>query len=239
LKGYQQLAEIAPGLRQLAKEYPQSGYFRKIVQQVDVVLTKNRTLADNLQQAHRWLRQIAVCLRYPPSQYPDDHPTSQQVAQEIETLLEQFDAHHPISRPQAVLLGKFNRLWHSYGSQLLPCYDLPGLPPDNLELENLFGRLRSHQRRISGRRSTAPLREFGHYQVLFCAHSQAELLDQLRSAPLSQYQVHRNKLRKAESTRRFFHRLHRDPAKTILQLVEQYYVRSSQLYGNHTPDDNV
>jgi hypothetical protein len=48
----------------------------------------------------------------------------------------------------------------------LPCYDIVGLPPDNLKLEALFEQLRCHQRRISGRKSTRPLRDFGQSSPL-------------------------------------------------------------------------
>ena len=44
-------------------------------------------------------------------------------------------------------------------------------------LESLFGRLRRHQRRVSGRKSTRELRDFGQYQVLLLAESEEELLE--------------------------------------------------------------
>jgi hypothetical protein len=77
--------------------------------------------------------------------------------------------------------------WKLVGKDLLPCYDIPGLPPDNLQLESLFNRLRGHQRRISGRKSTKELRDFGQYQVLFMAESEAALLAQLRGVPIAEY----------------------------------------------------
>ena len=85
--------------------------------------------------------------------------------------------------------------WNLFGPDLLHTYDIPGLPPDNLQIESLFGRLRRHQRRVSGRKSTRPLREFGHYQVLFSADSQADLLQHLRTVPLDVYRKHRQQLR--------------------------------------------
>ena len=84
------------------------------------------------------------------------------------------------------------------GSILLPCYDIPGLPPDNLQLEAFFNQVRRHQRRISGRKSTRDLNRFGHYQVLFTAESEDELLDHLRQVPLEAYQAHRHQLQMAE-----------------------------------------
>ncbi len=47
-------------------------------------------------------------------------------------------------------------------------------------MESLFERLRRRQRRISGRKSTRELRDFGQAQVLFQAESEATLLEQIR-----------------------------------------------------------
>jgi hypothetical protein len=87
----------------------------------------------------------------------------------MQTLFPQFQPDFRRSPAQAALHGAWQRLWRTVGPDLLPCYDVPGLPPDNLKLESLFGRLRGQQRRISGRSSTRPLRDFGHYRVLFMA----------------------------------------------------------------------
>ena len=98
----------------------------------------------------------------------------------MEELLQNFaiDAHNQVV-PLSLYSGLRKR-WDLFGDDLLHCFDIPGLPQDNLQVEALFGRLRCHQRRISGRKSTQPLRDFGHYQIRFCAESEEQLLDQLR-----------------------------------------------------------
>ena len=105
-------------------------------------------------------------------------------------------------------------------------YDIPCLPPDNLMLESLFGRLRRHQRRVSGRKSTRELRDFGQYQVLFLAESEEELLEQIRQVPLEEYLENR-RLEEAEAPRRLLHCLHRDPLSTMRGLVKQHAARRS------------
>ena len=74
-------------------------------------------------------------------------------------------------------------------------------------LESLFGRLRRHQRRVSGRKSTRELRDFGQYQVLLLAGSEEELLEQIRQVPLEEYRENRRWLEEAETPRRLLHRL--------------------------------
>jgi len=230
LAGYQQLEALDQALTQLTTICPESAYFRQLSKQINRALDKNRTLANNVKEAHQWLRRVSACLRYPPKSYADDPVNSQQVAREMQELLDRFVPDPKYQRPQSALKNKLQHTWNLYGPDLLHTYDISGLPPDNLQIETLFGRLRRHQRRISGRKSTRPLREFGHYQVLFSADSQADLLNHLRTVPLHEYRKHRQLLENAETTRCFMHCLHRDAEGTLQRLVNTYADLSSQLY---------
>lgn len=140
----------------------------------------------------------------------------------MDALLASFHPDLKRQPAQAALYHAWHRLWKKWGPELLPCYDIPGLPPDNLQLEALFGDLRRHQRRISGRKSTRELRELGAYQVLFMADSEQALLDQLRHVPLEAYYHHRHRLAEAEAPRQFLRRLHRDPVDAMQQWADQY-----------------
>lgn len=222
LAGYQQLEAIDKALTQLTNMVPESAYFQQLSKQVKRTLDKNRTLASNLKEAHQWLRQIAACLRYPRKSFSADPLSSRQIAGEMQELLDGFDPDPKYQRPQSALKSNLQRLWNLFGPDLLHTYDIPGLPPDNLQIESLFGRLRRHQRRVSGHKSTRPLREFGHYQVLFSADSQADLLHHLQTVPLQEYRKHRQKLESAETNRRFIHCLHRDAENTLQCLVNSY-----------------
>jgi len=228
LAGYQQLEAIDQALTQLTSVCPESAYFQQLSQQVKRALNKNRTLAKNVKEAHQWLRQIADCLRYPRRSHLDDPINSHQVAREMQELLDSFVPDPKYQRPQSAIKNKLQRTWSLYGPDLLHTYDIPGLPPDNLQIESLFGRLRRHQRRVSGRKSTRPLREFGHYQVLFSADSQTDLLHHLRTVPLHEYRKHRQRLENAETTRRFMHCLHRDAGGILQRLVNSYVDISTQ-----------
>jgi hypothetical protein len=123
-----------------------------------------------------------------------------------------------VQTAQIRLLNALQKRWKLYSPELLYCYDISGLPQDNLKLESLFGRLRRHQRRISGRRSTRELLDFGQAQVLFTATSIQELLSQIQLVPPEMYRMHRERLAAAEFPRQFFRRLHHDPRSTIQAL---------------------
>ena len=218
LKGYRQLESIAQALHSMP--VPRDAYFVRLIQQVDRVLEKNCTLAGTIDKAFTWLLRISACLHYPPRLYQDVlFPTRHQ---DMQALLTSFESE---ARGQRVLLSLYSGLrkrWDLFGDDLLHCFAVPGLPQDNLKVESLFGRLWSHQRRISGRKSTQPLRDFGHYQILFAADSEEHLLEQLRGVSIQDYQKHRKLQAQAEDPRKFLARLHRNPGKTMRVLAEQY-----------------
>ena len=173
LKGYEQLEAIAQALREVPSDEPETEYLLRLKMRVERVVEAYRVNVEDIRQAHTWLREIADCLRYPPSDFAlEPSVTGEQVKQEMEVLLQSFQPDLKRKPAQAALRGAWHRTWEEYGPDLLHCYDIPGLPPDNLMLEALFGRLRRHQRRISGRKSTQELRDFGQYQVLFLAESE-------------------------------------------------------------------
>ena len=230
MKGYEQLEAIAHALEGVPSDGPETGYLRRLKMRVDRVVEAYRVNVADLRDAHAWLRRIADCLRYPPSDSaPDPSLTSAQVKREMDTLLQSFQPDLKRKPAQAALHGAWHRTWETYGPDLLPCYDIPGLPPDNLMLESLFGRLRRHQRRVSGQKSTRELRDFGQYQVLFIAGSQEDLLQQIRQVPLEEYRQNRRRLEEAEAPRRLLHRLHRDPLRTMPSLVDQHTARRAAL----------
>jgi hypothetical protein len=241
LHGYEQLRLIAEGLEQVQEGIPESVYLRLLRSRVERVLALNRTVAADLQQAHQLLQRIARGFHYPPlppggSALPGrEKLSSQQIAQEIDTLIQTTYPNGKIQQAQIRLLSAFKRRWKLYGPELLYCYDIPGLPQDNLQLESLFGRLRRHQRRISGRKSTRELLDFGQAQVLFTATNAQELLRQIQCVPRETYQVHRNRLAAAEVPRQFRSRLNRDPRKTIRAMMAAYVSRSQALLKGEAP----
>ena len=235
--GYQQLESIQQALSTLPESLDESGYFQRLQLQVKRTLENNRHEAQNLAKAHQWLRQIAACLHYPPDNHPDvPSLSSTQIAKNMETLIQSLHPNPKTQRPQSLLLSALRKRWRLHQQELLPCYDIPGLPQDNLQMESLFERLRRRQRRISGRKSTRELRDFGQAQVLFQAENEAALLEQIRQVPLEEYRVWRTRLRQSEQPRQFIQRLHHDPLATMNRLVNQYISRCATLSTDHSHD---
>jgi hypothetical protein len=244
LVGYQQLEAITQALHQAADGDEENHYLGQLLGRVDRVLAKNRSLAEDLLAAHQWLWQIADCLRYPPKpckaqdrsmcQALKTDLSSQKVAREMEDLIRQFHLTTGCQQAQLALSHALQKRWNVYAEELLFCYDIPGLPQDNLQLEALFGRLRRHQRRISGRKLTRELRDFGQAQVLFMAENEADLLRQIQQVPWAAYRQYRQRLAEAEAPRQFFSRLHHDALGTVQSLVSQHTTRRQALAQNRS-----
>ena len=237
LAGYRQLSAIADGVRQLVDETPETRYLCQLLSQVERALKHYRALAQDLEAAHSWLRRIAAVLHYrlPAEKTWSEPLTSESVAQAMERLRDSFQPDCKRQPVQRALHNALSRTWHAFGADLLHCYAIQGLPPDNLALEAFFSALRRHQRRISGHKSTRELRTLGHYQILFQAHSQKELLAQLRAVPLDRYRHHRRWLQETSEPRRFLHRLHHDPDAAIQSLASAYMMRRFELLQHRKP----
>jgi hypothetical protein len=235
LKGYQQLQAVAQGLTQLEERLPDTAYLMLLKKRIEFVLAKNRTVAEDLEKAQHLLRQAAKCLHYPLNANSEPHPPIRcyPVAQEMDNLIQQTQPDGKVQQAQIRLLNGLQKRWELYGPDLLHCYEIPGLPPDNLKLESLFGRLRRDQRRISGRKSTRELIEFGQAQVLFSADSPLELLSQIQAIPPELYHQHRQRLVQAERPRQFLRRLHHDPLATVRALVSQHMACSLVLLNQN------
>lgn len=91
LKGYEQLesiAQVLEDLSTLSREMDDLGVLRSRVKRV---LTKNRTVAQDLKQAYQLLLAVARCLHYPPAHSDrkrDPQPSRQQVAEEMTRIIQ-------------------------------------------------------------------------------------------------------------------------------------------------------
>jgi hypothetical protein len=229
------LQAIAQGLAELDETHPAQTYLLLLRNRVDFVLTKNRTVAEDLKKAHQLIRQVAGCLHYPSGIICQPYPPANRyrVTQEMEHLIREAHPNGRVQRAQIRLLNGLKKRWQLYSQDLLHCYEIPGLPPDNLKLESCFGRLRRHQRRISGCKSTRELLDFGQAQVLFTAASLPELLAQIQVIPPELYQRHRQRLAQAERPRQFLRGLHHDPLATVQALVSCHIARSQAIQNQH------
>jgi len=116
LTGYQQLEALEQELGRTAASGFENDYLRQLLGQVERAVTNNRTLAEDVREAHIWTQRIAACLRYPANAKPETRrPTGQQVADEMNRLLQQFQPDFKRRPAQTALHRAWHRLWRTWG----------------------------------------------------------------------------------------------------------------------------
>lgn len=176
------------------------------------------TRAAELRSAHTWLLEIARRLEPPPPAAPDPAPTGAQVQARVEAGLDalshacQTGAVAAWLRPKLEHVGTVLR---RLGAGLYHCYDVPGLPRTDNDLEQFYRRLKTQERRITGhKRSDSFVVRVGGFAAYAAAASETAetlLLQELATVPASAWQHQRTILRanqeRQAKMRRF--RLHR------------------------------
>jgi len=232
LQGYDQLLGISQYLSQRRMQSGLDPYLDQLHHDVQRALRATASQAEGVRQARTFLMQVEHYLAgLPcPSLEPDAQQTglsiwgSKTVQRELEKMISDL-AQQPNLYP---LTRRLIRKWHSMSETWLPdilhCYDVPGLPRSNLDLESAFGTLRRDQRRISGRKDTTPLRVFGPGEISLLALDEEEVLPLLQSVPADEYWSQRRLQEEREEPRRWLTRLHRDPVQALAQVDQQFYM---------------
>jgi hypothetical protein len=231
LRGYDQLVGINRHLQERRMRHGPDAYLDQLHARVQSALRSTASQAEQVRQMHTFLTQVEHYLAQVPrpstkadsSETDVSTPDSEAVRQELDKMfsdLLQQSKTCPLARRLA-------RRWRSMSTSWLPgilyCYDVPGLPRSNLDLESTFGTLRRSQRRISGRKETSPIRIFGPGAIILLALDDEEILPLLQSVPPDTYWSQRRQQEECEEPRRWLTRLHRDPTRALSQVDEQFY----------------
>lgn len=86
-----------------------------------------------------------------------EHGNGQQVRTSLQEWQDCMQQQKGQLGPQAAkALDQFVRTTRSFAPGLFHCYDVPGLPATNNDLEQCFGSVRYHERRTTGRKAPVP-----------------------------------------------------------------------------------
>jgi hypothetical protein len=178
-----------------------------------------RELEAGLRQAHAWLGQIAQLLKPTDLEYVPDGLKGAQVCQRVENYLQTIvtisaqddfpcGLRSAVAYVQAVLVHFRDYVYH--------CYDIPGLPRTNNDLEQFYRRVKATERRITGHRRSdnfvVRMGGFAAYALATDHQTEADLRTVLARVPASNWLEERATLRAIQDrqTRMRRFRLHRD-----------------------------
>jgi hypothetical protein len=152
-----------------------------------------------LQQGAAWLRDIAYILE-PSAASPR---RADQVATQLRGYLDTVRS-RPDLPPSVERFGAhLDRVSRSYWSGLFHCYEMPGLPRTNNDLESHFRDTRRRLLRTTGQKGLTPrtLQRQGAWELLPCPSTEAKLLETLPQTPPEDLAQERQRF--AEHRRRF------------------------------------
>lgn len=221
LLGYDQLKGI---YQHLSARETCDPYLDELASSVKAALEAQECRAGDVRQARSLLLEVEHYLSSVPRPELDPDPEASEAVRE--KLREMFDAwreREDIGPTGQRLVGKWDAMAKTWLPGILHCYDIAGLPRHNLKLEGSFGALRRHQRRVSGRKETTPLRIFGPGEIMVQVLEEDEILPWLQSVPVEEYWEQRRKQEDREEPRRWLGRLRRDPERALAQVDEQFH----------------
>jgi hypothetical protein len=175
---------------------------------------------DQLQRQRQWLIDLQRLLKPSPEQ-PGGQPTGQEIKTGVDRYLLELNQRTDLDETdQAIaqhIITTFRNRWWG----LFVCYDVPGLPPTNNDLESFFGRLKTNQRRITGQKSVNSfvLRYGAYVAFVDRAESKSDLLARLRQVDRAAYQQERQHLHRILAERRDYHRFCHN-LDTVVQELE-------------------
>lgn len=228
LRGYDQLLAIHQHLSARCAHGAADPYLAELQQRVQTAVEAAAPQAKSVRQAWTFLTQMEHYLAQTPRPAwkpgPDEPtPSSEAVRQELEERVADWETQAVAGSTTQRLRRKWQTLSRTWLPGILHCYDTPGLPRHNLQLEGIFGTLRRHQRRVSGRKETSLLRVFGPGEIMFLALQDDEVLAWLRAVPTEEYWTQRRRQEEREEPRRWLTRLRRNPERALTQVDEQFY----------------
>ena len=109
-------------------------------------LEQTASLWTPLVVAYNWVHQVATILNN------ETGHDVQTIQQSLSQLLNEMEHQKARGGELADAIAHFLKVTHSYWLGLFHCYEVEGLPRTNNDLEHVFGQLRHHQRRVTGRK---------------------------------------------------------------------------------------
>ena len=227
LQGYDQLKGI---YRHLSAREACDPYLDELAGSVKASLEAQESQAGDVRQARGFLLEVEHYLASvprpelePDPEAADLPPGSKAVREKLGEMFDTWREREDIGSTGRRLVQKWDAMAKTWLPGILHCYDIAGLPRHNLKLEGSFGALRRHQRRVSGRKETTPLRIFGPGEIMVQVLEEDEILPWLQSVPVEEYWEQRRKQEEREEPRRWFGRLRRDPERALAQVDEQFH----------------
>lgn len=182
---------------------------------VSTGLEQTASLWKPIAVAYDWVHQVATILDNEIGQ------NAQTVQYNLSRFLNKMEHQKAQVGELAEGIDHFIKVTRSYWPGLFHCYQLQGLPRTNNDLEHVFGQLRHHQRRVTGRK-VAPasliLRGSVRLIALVATRIQTFTVKEFATVSSENWQNVRSELQKHHFNRLQQRRFRRDPDAYLAEL---------------------
>jgi hypothetical protein len=184
---------------------------------IERALTETADLWQPLRRAYRWVRAAAHVLANP------DKKARAEVRGDFVRVLRSIGVTKRHCGPLEAALTHFLKVTRNYRAGLFHCYDDPGIPRTNNDLEQYFGQHRYHERRATGRKRGS-VNTVLHGPVRLVASAMTRLRPftavELALPSRERWQRQRKAVRERFARRAQGRRFRRDPSTYLAQLEQ-------------------
>lgn len=172
-----------------------------------------------LQQQQGWLIDLQRILETEPA------PAGRTIETKLDRYLVELERRDDLTEADREVaqhvIATFRQRWWG----LFECYDTPGLPATNNDLESFFGRLKTNQRRITGRKSinNFVLRYGAYAAFVDLSETKADLLHRLRQVDRTLYQQERQQLHLVLDEQRDYYRFNHQLDIVVKELEDEWH----------------
>jgi len=137
--------------------------------------------------------------------------------------LKQVSQQRPLSPHLRAAVQHFLKVSRSYGNDLFHCYRIDGLPRTNNAMEQVFGSVRYHERRASGRKVGSPaIVLYGAVRLpaAVLTRNESVTVAMLASVPHERWRLLRAELERRRQSRCLRYRFRKRPCAYLARLEE-------------------
>ncbi|MEA3341001.1 MAG: hypothetical protein U9R15_13645 [Chloroflexota bacterium] len=176
-------------------------------------------------EGYTWVVDISAILDVPlpePGAEAPKRPLSEEVHDRLNAYLDRLDRRTDLSAPLIEFREHLRALTERYAPGLFHCYDIPGLPRTDNDLESVFGRVRRQTLRTSGpHHAKQRLHEEGAWLLFDLVSNEHEQLERLQRVSMDEWREERQRIREHRATFTEDRRFRRTPSRYLAELEAQ------------------
>ena len=175
-----------------------------------------------LKRQQGWL--VELERRLDPDEGAQPPPTRRRVQQQVEEFLEHLEQHAQDHPEDAAVVTHICTTFRQRWPRLFACYTWPERYRTNNDLETFFGRLRTRQRQIQGRKSVHEfVLRYGEWAVfLDPTESFQQVLQRFQRFDQAQFDREYTRFRKVQHRLQVLYRFRHQPRSCLKQLEQHW-----------------